>query len=72
MFKKNRNYDNDKLQCFTKTFNFSKYKKCSHAKYALMLYAAVSIRWISIKTWNFEENFSRFDVYLKLTNRHPI
>ena len=49
---KNRNYDNDndKLQCFTKTFNFSKIKnKCSPGKYALLPYVAVSIRWISIR-----------------------
>ena len=49
--KKNRNYDNDndKLQCFTKTFNSQKYKKISPGKYPMMLYVAVSIRWISIR-----------------------
>ena len=51
MIKKNRNYDNDndKLQCFTKTFNSQKYKKNSPGKYAILLYVAVSIRWISIR-----------------------
>ena len=51
MLKKNRNVDNDndKLQCFTKTFNSQKYKKCSPGKYALLLNVAVSIRWISIR-----------------------
>ena len=44
---KNRN--NDKLQCFTKTFNSQKYKKNSPGKYAMLLYVAVSIRWISIR-----------------------
>ena len=36
MLNKIRNYnnDNDKLQYFTKTFNFSKIlKRCSHGKY---------------------------------------
>ena len=48
---KNRNYDNDndKLQCFTKTFNSQKYKKCSPGKHAMLLYVAVSIHWISIR-----------------------
>ena len=48
---KNRNYDNDndKLQCFTKTFNSQKYKKMSPGKYPMLLYVAVSIRWISIR-----------------------
>ena len=49
---KNKNYenDNDKLQCFTKTFNPQKHKKkCSPGKYPMLLYVAVSIRWISIR-----------------------
>ena len=48
---KNRNYDNDndKLQFFTKRFNSQKYEKISPGKYALLLYVAVSIRWISIR-----------------------
>ena len=42
-----------------------KYKKCSPGKYALLLYVAVSIRWISI----------RFDtvnnqLYIKIYNVH--
>ena len=48
---KNINYDNDndKLQCFTKTFHSQKYKKCFPGKYALLLYVAVSICWIVIR-----------------------
>ena len=48
---KNRNYDNDndKLQCFTKRLISKNYKKCSPGKYALLLYVAFSIRWISIR-----------------------
>ena len=40
---KNRNYenDNDKPQCFTKTFNSQKYKKNSPGKYPMLLYVAV-------------------------------
>ena len=47
---KNRNYDNDndKLQCFTKTLISQKYKKNSPGKYALLLYLAISIGWISL------------------------
>ena len=49
--------NNDKLQCFTKTFNSSKIdKKNSPGKYALLLYLAIYIRWISIyvlsEPWN--------------------
>ena len=45
VYLKNRNYenDNDKLQCFTKTFNSQKYKKISPGKYPILLYVAVSI-----------------------------
>ena len=32
-----------------KRFISQKYKRCSPAKYALLLYVAVSIRWISIR-----------------------
>ena len=46
---RNNDNDNDKLQCFTKSFNFSKIlKKNSPGKYALLLYLAISMRWISI------------------------
>ena len=34
-----------------------KYKKCSPGKYAMLLYVAVSIRWISIK-FDFISNFN--------------
>ena len=49
--KKNRNYDNDndKLKCLQKRLISQKYKKCSPGKYAMLLYVAVSIRWISMR-----------------------
>ena len=48
---KNRNYDNDsdKLHVLQKRLISQKYKKCSPGKYALVLYVAVSIRWIYIR-----------------------
>ena len=42
-----------------------KYKKCSLGKYALLLYVAVSIRWISIR-FDFQKIFlSEFCVAVK-------
>ena len=49
---KNRNYDNDSDKLYNvlqKRLISQKYKKCSPGKYALLLYVAVSIRWISIR-----------------------
>ena len=53
MLKKNRNYDNDsdndKLQYFTKTFNFQKYKKMFSRKIRHVAIRSGSIRWISLR-----------------------
>ena len=51
--KQNRNNDNDndKLQLYNvlqKRLISQKYKKYSPGKYAMLLYLAISIRWISI------------------------
>ena len=42
-----------------------KYKKCSSAKYALLLYVAVSIKWISIRF-----DFIQFDQCLNQDKIH--
>jgi len=34
-----------------------KYKKCSPGKYAMLLYVAVSIRWISIIRFDFKKGY---------------
>ena len=57
-----------------------KYKKCSPGKYALLLYGAVSIRWISIRIDIFQEvsslkrfeqlGYERFAIYQKIRNMH--
>ena len=63
---KNRNYDNDsdKLHVLQKRLISQKYKKCSPGKYALVLYVAVSIRWIYIRfDFTFFKRFIYFVIY---------
>ena len=59
----------------TKTLNTDylisqKYRKCSPGKYAMFLYVAVSIRWISIR-FDFQFPFLRIVSPVKICNMIP-